>query len=38
MVEVGDIIRIDWMSGEPNYCGREGEVRSIDDILNLCNL
>ena len=32
MVKVGDYIRIDWMSGEPNYCGREGRVRSIDDM------
>ena len=32
MVEVGDKIRIDYMEGEPQYTGREGIVRSIDDM------
>lgn len=32
MVKVGDYIRIDWMNGEPRYSGREGRVRSIDDM------
>lgn len=32
MVEVGDKIRIDYMEGEPRYSGREGIVRSIDDM------
>jgi len=35
MVKVGDYICIDWMDGEPNYRGREGYVRSIDDIGQL---
>lgn len=35
MVKVGDKIRIDNMSGEPSYCGREGIVRSIDDVGQL---
>lgn len=32
MVEIGDKIRIDYMEGEPQYSGREGIVRSIDDM------
>ena len=32
MVKIGDKIRITYMSGEPNYTGREGIVRSIDDM------
>lgn len=32
MVKVGDYIRIIWMNGEPQYSGREGRVRSIDDM------
>lgn len=35
MVKVGDKIRIEYMSGEPNYCGREGVVRAIDDMGQL---
>lgn len=31
MVEIGDTIRIDYMEGEPDYTGREGIVKSIDD-------
>lgn len=31
-IEVGDTIRINHMSGEPRYTGREGVVRSIDDM------
>ena len=32
MVKVGDKIRILYMSGEPQYTGREGIVRTIDDM------
>lgn len=32
MVKVGDTIRIIYMSGEPQYTGREGVVRRIDDM------
>ena len=32
MVKVGDTIRIIYMSGEPQYAGREGIVRRIDDM------
>ena len=31
MVQVGDILRIDYMEGEPNYSGKTGEVTYIDD-------
>ena len=31
-VKVGDKIRIISMNGEPQYSGREGIVRSIDDM------
>ena len=31
MVKVGDKIRIIYMSGEPQYTGREGIVKYIDD-------
>ncbi len=31
-VKPGDIIHIYHMYGEPQYTGREGVVRSIDDI------
>ena len=34
-VNVGDTIRIIEMQGEPQYAGREGVVRSIDDIGQL---
>lgn len=30
--KVGDNIQIDYMEGEPQYCGRKGVVRSIDDM------
>lgn len=30
-VKVGDRIRILYMDGEPQYTGKEGIVRSIDD-------
>lgn len=30
--EVGRKIQIDYMEGEPQYCGREGTVRSVDDM------
>ena len=32
MLKIGDKIRIIYMSGEPHYTGREGIVRSIDDM------
>ena len=32
MVKVGDIIRIVDMDGEPQYIGREGEVKHIDSM------
>jgi len=35
MVKVGDTIRIEYMDGEPQYCGREGVVKSIDDMGQL---
>lgn len=35
MVKVGTKIRIEYMAGEPNYCGREGIIKSIDDIGQL---
>lgn len=28
---IGKKIRIDWMSGEPQYCGKVGIVESVDD-------
>lgn len=31
-VKVGDSVRITWMDGELDYCGREGVVTCIDDI------
>lgn len=34
-VNVGDTIRIIEMQGEPQYTGREGVVRSIDDAGQL---
>ena len=30
-LEVGQKIRIDYMEGEPQYCGREGVIKFIDD-------
>lgn len=30
-VKIGDKIRIIYMDGEPQYTGKEGIVRSIDD-------
>ena len=35
MVQIGDIIKIISMKGEPQYNGREGVVTSIDDIGQL---
>ena len=35
MAKVGDKITIIEMSGEPNYCGREGIVTSIDSMGQL---
>lgn len=31
-VEVGDKIKINYMKGEPDYTGKEGTVRLIDDM------
>lgn len=31
MVEIGDMIRIDYMEGEPDYTGCKGTVVFIDD-------
>lgn len=35
MANVGDTIRIDNMSGEPQYCGKEGVIDHIDSIGQL---
>ena len=35
MAKVGDIIRINYMSGEPQYEGREGTITRIDDMGQL---
>ena len=35
MVHIGDKIHIDWMDGEPDYMGREGIVKRIDDAGQL---
>ena len=35
MAKVGDKIRIIDMAGEPQYCGREGEITHIDSIGQL---
>lgn len=35
MAEVGDTITIIYMEGEPNYSGRTGVVRRIDDMGQL---
>ena len=32
MVEIGDVIRIDYMEGESDYWGRTGTVEFIDDM------
>ena len=32
MPKIGDKIKIIYMSGEPQYTGKEGIVRSIDDM------
>ena len=31
MPEVGDTIRINYMKDEPQYAGKEGVIRTIDD-------
>ena len=31
-VKIGDKIRIIYMEGEPQYSGKEGVVRTIDDM------
>lgn len=35
MYKVGMKIRIDYMNGEPNYNGKIGVIRSIDDLGQL---
>ena len=35
MAEVGDTIRIIYMSGEPQYSGKEGVIRTIDSMGQL---
>ena len=35
MAKVGDVIRIIDMDGEPQYAGREGTIRHIDDMGQL---
>lgn len=30
--KVGDLIHINYMDGEPDYCGREGRITSIDSM------
>ena len=35
MVKVGQKIKIIWMDGEPQYCGKEGTITFIDDIGQL---
>lgn len=32
MAKIGDIIRINYMSGEPQYEGREGTIIRIDNM------
>lgn len=34
-INIGDTIRINYMTDEPNYTGREGVVRTIDDLGQL---
>ena len=31
-VQVGDVIHIDYMNGEPEYAGREDTVRKLDEM------
>ena len=35
MAKVGDLIQIRYMSGEPDYEGREGTITTIDDAGQL---
>lgn len=35
MIEIGDRIIINYMEGEPNYCGKEGVVTRIDSMGHL---
>ena len=35
MPKVGDTIRIKYMDGEPRYSGREGVIKTIDDMGQL---
>lgn len=35
MAKVGDLIQIRYMSGEPDYEGREGTITRIDDAGQL---
>ena len=34
-IKVGDTIRINYMIGEPDYIGKVGVVKSIDDLGQL---
>lgn len=35
MYNIGDTIRIEYMEGELNYCGKVGVIKSIDDMGQL---
>ena len=35
MAKIGDTSRITYMAGEPHYTGREGVIKSIDDMGQL---
>lgn len=35
MAKVGDLIRINYMSGEPDYTDKEGKISSIDSMGHL---
>lgn len=35
MAQVGDLVRINWMDGEPDYAGREGRITRIDSMGHL---
>ena len=35
MAQIGQKVKIIWMDGEPQYCGRTGTIEYIDDIGQL---
>lgn len=35
MAQVGDLIKINYMAGEPNYCDKEGRITRIDSMGHL---